>query len=105
MADKEKQELRIQDADFAEIYCNQIVSTIFHDGAMHVTLGVRRIMTDKIGETPTPGTLPTVHVTGRIVLSPSAAIHLVNNLKTTLDMAAGQPSGPVRIEPLKSTAA
>ena len=54
-------------------------------GALSVTLGVGRFVPKKTDEAPKQDTLPTVHVTARLSLSPTAAVQLANALKGVLD--------------------
>ena len=85
MADKKPQIAVVDDPSAKEIYANTLVGATFDGGALTITLGVSRIVPNKINEAPTQGTLPTVHVTARLSLSPAAATNLANALKGMLD--------------------
>ena len=85
MTDKKPQMAIVDDPSAKEIYANTLIGTTFDGGAISVTLGVGRFVPKKTDEAPKQDTLPTVHVTARLSLSPTAAVQLANALKGVLE--------------------
>src|SRR3990170_1943632 len=85
MVEKKSQLAIVDDPSAREIYANALIGATFDGGALTITLGVSRIVPNKINEAPTQGTPPTVHVTVRLSLSPAAATNLANALKGMLE--------------------
>jgi hypothetical protein len=72
-----------------ELYANKVISTSFDGGALILTVGVTRIVPDRIDDVPNASAMPvpSVHVSGRIALSPAAAVEAINGLNGLLQMA------------------
>jgi hypothetical protein len=79
----------VDNAAVGELYANKVISTSFDGGALILTIGVTRIIPDRIDDVPNPANMPTprVHVSGRIALSPAAAVEAINGLTGLLHMA------------------
>jgi hypothetical protein len=78
--------LRIVDnPDVTEFYINKFLGSFFDGGAVTLTFGNIRLLSEKTDEGPTPGQQPHIHVTHRLSLSPSAAVELINGLNTVLN--------------------
>jgi hypothetical protein len=76
----------IDDPGLRETYANKLIGAQFDGGAIVITMGATRIIPDRVDErTATTGVKPTVHVSARLVLSPPAAIELLNSLKSLLE--------------------
>jgi hypothetical protein len=76
------------DPTISEAYANKVISVTFDGGALVVTLGATRMTPERLGEAPRQGNLPEIWVTGRLAVSPSAAMELVNNIQGVLAMAS-----------------
>ena len=85
MADKKPQMTVVDDPSVKETYANKVIGTSFDGGALSITLGVGRFVPKMTDETAKQGTLPAVHVTARLSLSPAAAVELASALKMMLD--------------------
>jgi orotidine-5'-phosphate decarboxylase len=80
------QTMRLIDAPSVnEIYANKLINTAFDGATVSLTLGTTRLLTERVDQAPDQGQTPTVHVTARVALSPSAAIELVNALTQLLN--------------------
>jgi hypothetical protein len=85
VAEKQQPKLRIQDnPSVTEVYANKFLGAVFDGGAVTLTFGSIRPLPEHTGEGPIQGKQAVVHVTQRLVLSPTATIELINGLKTTL---------------------
>lgn len=75
---------RIEDHRAAlEIYANKFLGSFFDGGAVNLTFGSVRVppnTTEVASQTPQA----VIHVTHRLVLSPTATVELINSLKSTL---------------------
>jgi hypothetical protein len=78
----------IDNPAIGELYANKLVSASFDGGAVVLTLGVQRMVPDRIEDVPDPNHLPgppTVSVVSRIALSPALAVELVNGISGLLN--------------------
>jgi hypothetical protein len=81
----EPQNLRIIDNPYiGELYANKLIATSFDGGAVVITLGATRFVPEQSAKAPKEGTLPPVHVTARLALSPAGAMELANALNSML---------------------
>lgn len=85
MTNQKPQMAVVDDPSVREVYTNKVIGTTFDGGALSITLGVGRFVPKMTDDAPTQGTLPAVHVTARLSLSPSAAVELANALTTMLE--------------------
>ena len=84
MNDRTKKYAVVDNPAVAECYANKLIATSFDGGAVLVTLGVTRFLTEgngKISKEPSPAPL---HVTARLALSPAGAVELTNALTAML---------------------
>ena len=75
MAKLEKVKL-IDNASVGESYSNKVIATSFDGGTVVITLGVARFLPEYIAEAPKEGSLPPVHLTARLAISPGGALEL-----------------------------
>jgi len=84
MSDK-KQKLRlVDDPTAAERYANKVVGASFDGAACTITLGVTRLVPERVDEELREGQAPKVYITNRLALSPAAAVELINQLNQLL---------------------
>lgn len=79
------------DPTIREVYANKLVSASFDGGPFVLTLGVTRIVPERIDEPIKPGTIPEARITGRLAISPTVAIELINSLQSLLAIASRNP--------------
>jgi hypothetical protein len=85
LAEEQQPKLWIQDnPSVTEVYANKFLGAVFDGGAVALTFGSIRKLPEHMGEGTAQDRQPVVHVTHRLVLSPTATIELINGLKTTL---------------------
>jgi len=77
----------VDDPNVREIVATSTVTGAIVEGALFVTLAAQRALPDTTGAPPTRA--PTAHVTGRLVLTPTAAVELVNTLSALLATMPG----------------
>ncbi len=87
----------VDDPSVREIVATTAVTGSLFEGALFVTLAARRALPETAGGPPTQA--PHAHVTGRLVLTPTAAVELVNMLGSLLATMPG-----VGIRPADSAA-
>ena len=80
MADKQRFRI-VEIPGVPEQYANQFVSGGFDGSAIAITLGTARMIPDKMGGMPKEGTIPSVYVTTRLMLSVPAALEMIKQLK------------------------
>jgi hypothetical protein len=76
----------IDNPDIREAYGNKLIAASFDGGAVVITLGTARFVSEHSSDTPKQGIHPPVHVTARIALSPAGAVELANALNNMLKM-------------------
>jgi len=74
----------IDNPSIGESYANKVIATSFDGGAVVITLGATRFVPAYIAEAPKEASLPPVHVTARLAISPAGAVELANALNATL---------------------
>ncbi len=84
MADKQRFRI-VEIPGVPEQYANQFVSGGFDGSAIAITLGTARMIPDKMGDMPKEGTIPSVYVTTRLMLSVPAALEMIKQLKGMMD--------------------
>src|SRR5450759_145187 len=93
MAGDQQKPRIVDNPQVSEIYVNKTIGASFDGGTISLTLGCTRMLPEQLGTPPRQDQPPTVHVTGRIALSPSAAVELANALNGILaDIAQKQSS-------------
>ena len=83
MAEPQKLEI-IDNPSVAESYANKLVAASFDGWAVVITLGTTRFVPEQSTKAPKQGTLPPVHVTARLAISPAGAVELANALNSML---------------------
>jgi hypothetical protein len=81
---KPKQIKVIDNPSVAECYANKLVAASFDGGAVVITLGTTRFVPEAGTKAPEEGTLPPVHITARLAISPAGAVELANALNAML---------------------
>lgn len=77
----EKARYRIaENPDLREQYANQFISGGFDGSSISINLGTARMVPERMGDMPKEGSLPTVHVTTRLMMSVPAALEMVKQL-------------------------
>jgi hypothetical protein len=100
MADEAAKFKIIDNPSVAESYANKLIATFFDGGSVVITLGATRFVPEHSGEPPKEGSLPSVHVTARLAVSPTGAVELANALNSMLNMLRqNQPKAAVGDKP------
>jgi hypothetical protein len=84
----------IDDPTIREVYGNKLISVSFDGGAVILTIGVSRFVPNRIDEPPTEA--PPVYASGRIALSPAAAVEFVNGVSGILNTVANAQAAAIR---------
>ena len=84
----------IDSLDVREIYINKTIGVSYDGGTVGLTLGCTRVLPERLDTMPRQDQPPAVYVTGRIALSPSAAVELANALNGILADISKKQSGP-----------
>ena len=92
MSEPQKLEV-IDNPSVAELYANKLVGASFDGGAVLITLGAtRRFMPEK-GAKAKEGSLPPVHVTARLAISPAGTVELANHPRNAEDSQRNDAKG------------
>jgi hypothetical protein len=84
MADQVPKFKIIDNPSVAESYSNKLIAAFFDGGAVVITLGTTRFVPEYSAEAPKEGSVPPVHVTARLAVSPAGAVELANALNNML---------------------
>ena len=84
MADETQKVKVIDNPSVGELYANKLVAASFDGGAVVITLGATRFLPQQSTKAPKEGSLPPVHVTARLAISPAGAVELANALNAML---------------------
>ena len=99
----EPQKLKVIDnPSIGELYANKLVTASFDGGAVVITLGTARFVPEENTKAPKEGTLPPVHVTARLAISPAGAVELANALNTMLKTLSQMQQKAVAAQPTKT---
>jgi hypothetical protein len=74
----------IDNPDVREIYINKTIGISYDGSTISLTLGCTRVLPERLDTLPRQDQPPSVHVAGRIALSPPAAVELANALNGIL---------------------
>jgi hypothetical protein len=77
-----------------EIYINKTIGASYDGGTISITLGCTRMLPEQLDTLPRQDQPPAVYVTGRVALTPSAAVELANALNGILTDIAKKQSTP-----------
>jgi hypothetical protein len=95
MADHPNKPRVVDNPDVGEIYVNKTIGCSYDGGAISVLLGCSRIVPGRLDARLEEDQLPAVHVTGRLALSPAAAVELINTLNGILAAISRAPNSPI----------
>ncbi len=76
-----------------ESYANKFVGSFLDGAAVNLMFGALRMDPEKAGGGANEAQQPSIYVTHRLTLSPSAAFELMNNLNTVLSALDAQRKG------------
>jgi hypothetical protein len=99
MADNQPKPRIIDSPEVREIYVNKTIGSSFDGATISLLLGCTRIVPDRLDLPPQQAQPPSVYVTGRIALSPAAAVELANALNGILATISKSPNIPVSAFP------
>ena len=68
----------------SEVYVNKTIGCSLDGGAISVLVGCSRVVPERLDTMPEQDQPPPVYVTGRLALSPAAAVELINSLNGIL---------------------
>jgi hypothetical protein len=85
--------------DVSEVYVNKTIGCSFDGGAISVLLGCSRVVPERLDTMPEQDQPPPVYVTGRLALSPAAAVELINSLNGILAAISNAPNSPISAFP------
>jgi hypothetical protein len=89
----------VDNPDVNEIYVNKTIGCSFDGGAISVLLGCSRVVPERLDTMPEQDQPPPVYVTGRLALSPAAAVELINSLNGILAAISNAPNSPISAFP------
>jgi hypothetical protein len=95
MSDDSRKPRVIDNPDVGEIYANKTIGASFDGGGISVLVGCSRVIPDFIDTSVQRNEPPSVYVTGRLTLSPSAAVELMNALNGILAALSQAPNSPI----------
>jgi hypothetical protein len=95
MSDDSHKPRVIDNPDVGEIYANKTIGASFDGGGISVLVGCSRVIPDFIDTSVQRNEPPSVYVTGRLTLSPSAAVELMNALNGILAALSQAPNSPI----------
>jgi hypothetical protein len=99
MADHLQKPRVVDNPDVAEIYVNKTIGCSYDGSAISVLLGCSRVVPGRLDAKLEEDQLPAVHVTGRLALSPAAAVELMNTLNGILAAISKAPNSPMSAFP------
>jgi hypothetical protein len=85
MPSKTKPLAVIDDPAVKELYANKVVSVAYDGGGVTLTLGVRRMVPDKIENKEGPAHDAQVYITSRLTVSPHCALEIAANLAKVIE--------------------
>ena len=91
MAGAQQKPQIVDNPDIREIYVNKTIGVSFDGGTVGLTLGCTRLLPERLDTPPRQDQPPAVYVTGRLALSPSAAVELANALNGILADISKKP--------------
>ena len=100
MADPQPKPQIIDNPHVHAVYANKFVAGSFDGGAISLVLGAADFLADR----PPAGTSPSIHVTARLALSPTAAAEVMNALNRILTSIAQGPGSKKPVAPAGSAA-
>jgi hypothetical protein len=98
MADQPKP-LIVDNANVPVAYANKFIASSFDGGAVSLTFGTINLLPERIDTQPAAGSVPAVHVSARLTLSPAATVELMNGLSRILQTLAKVPGSGIAVTP------
>jgi hypothetical protein len=95
MSDDSHKPRVIDNPDVGEIYANKTIGASFDGGGISVLFGCSRVVPELVDTPIERSEPPAVYVTGRLTLSPSAAVELMNALNEILAALSQAPNSPI----------
>jgi hypothetical protein len=89
----------VDNPDVSEVYVNKTIGCSFDGGAISVLVGCSRVVPECLDTMPAQDHPPPVYVTGRLALSPAAAVELINSLNGILAAISNAPNSPISAFP------
>ena len=89
----------VDNPDVSEVYVNKTIGCSFDGGAISILLGCSRVVPERLDAMPGQDRGPNVYVTGRLALSPAAAVELINALNGILAAISKAPNSPISAFP------
>jgi hypothetical protein len=99
MPDSQQKPRVVDNPDVSEVYVNKTIGCSFDGGAISVLLGCSRVVPERLDTMPGQDQPPPVYVTGRLALSPAAAVELINSLNGILAAISNAPNSPISAFP------
>jgi hypothetical protein len=95
MSDGPQKPRVVDNPDVGELYANKTIGASFDGGGITVLLGCSRVVPELVDTPPERSEPPAVYVTGRLTLSPAAAVELMNALNGILAALSNAPDSPI----------
>jgi hypothetical protein len=97
MSDGPQKPRVVDNPDVGELYANKTIGASFDGGGITVLLGCSRVIPELVDTPLERNEPPAVYVTGRLTLSPAAAVELMNALNGILAALSSTPNSPIAI--------
>ncbi len=95
MASDQQKPRIVNDPNVKETYVNRTIGTSYDGTNVTLTFGCARVLPERVDAPPASAEPPPVHLVGRIVLTPSAALELANSLNGILAETAKRTGSSV----------
>ena len=95
MSDGPQKPRVVDNPDVGELYANKTIGASFDGGGITVLLGCSRVIPELVDTPLERNEPPAVYVTGRLTLSPAAAVELMNALNGILAALSNTPNSPI----------
>jgi hypothetical protein len=95
MSDGPQKPRVVDNPDVGELYANKTIGASFDGGGITVLLGCSRVIPELVDAPLERNEPPAVYVTGRLTLSPAAAVELMNALNGILAALSQAPNSPI----------
>ena len=95
MSDGPQKPRVVDNPDVGELYANKTIGASFDGGGITVLLGCSRVVPELVDTPLERSEPPAVYLTGRLTLSPAAAVELINALNGILAALSNAPDSPI----------
>jgi len=99
MADQQPKPLIIDNPSVPVVYANKFITSSFDGGAVSLTFGTINLLPERLDTQPPAGSVPAIHVSARLTLSPAATVELMNGLNRILATLAKVPGSGISVTP------